>query len=595
MKTLLRVPFAEKDQAKSYGARWDPAEKTWYWPGTEDSLPDSLLPWYPKRTEEPEQRLVLDLPFDMRGLAKEFQVRWNPEWKTSIWEGRESELPPILRSFRPKQFSWEAYTESQLNPKNPVRLQPGRTITLRDHQGIGVDEIGRSLLAGYPGFLLADEAGLGKTITGWEAACRNFRSQSTIIIVCPLSVQAAWRQTILDLGHPGFNTIILNYERLNRLFQETDTGVKKKTLKGLAKRGEAFESDLIIWDECQRLRNLETARTKFALRLYETRAKHFWLSATAGENPLELGYLLPLLIKRSGVKPIGRTALQNFEDLCRQVGFRVSRGAFGKWQWDGEHSADDCEKMQRLLFAPKGGVIGAIRRRPEEIAGWPALQRIPQPTELNSEQQEQYNLEWNEFKRALAGMDPKTRKTKTGGLAAITRFRQKASLLRVDSTVDLTKDLLEEHHQVAISCQWHDTINKIKETLEKEHIRVVTFTGEENPTRREDNRKLFQTGGADVILFTVEEGINLQEGEILNDDKRRAQIDHDIRWSAVQMYQIDHRCHRDGKFAKVYWTYGTGTKEEDVGIRMLQKLESMAQMSGDETESIEELIGIFEA
>lgn len=30
MRTNLQVPFAEKDEAKRLGARWDPANKTWY-------------------------------------------------------------------------------------------------------------------------------------------------------------------------------------------------------------------------------------------------------------------------------------------------------------------------------------------------------------------------------------------------------------------------------------------------------------------------------------------------------------------------------------------------------------------------------------
>ena len=30
MRTNLKVPFAEKDEAKRLGARWDPANKVWY-------------------------------------------------------------------------------------------------------------------------------------------------------------------------------------------------------------------------------------------------------------------------------------------------------------------------------------------------------------------------------------------------------------------------------------------------------------------------------------------------------------------------------------------------------------------------------------
>lgn len=29
-KTYLQVPFAEKDEAKALGARWDPTKKRWY-------------------------------------------------------------------------------------------------------------------------------------------------------------------------------------------------------------------------------------------------------------------------------------------------------------------------------------------------------------------------------------------------------------------------------------------------------------------------------------------------------------------------------------------------------------------------------------
>ncbi len=41
----LDVPFAEKDEAKKLGARWDPAQKTWYVPEGQDSAP--FQKWHP--------------------------------------------------------------------------------------------------------------------------------------------------------------------------------------------------------------------------------------------------------------------------------------------------------------------------------------------------------------------------------------------------------------------------------------------------------------------------------------------------------------------------------------------------------------------
>lgn len=45
MRTNLKVPFAEKDEAKRLGARWDPANKTWYVKDVEDLT--AFARWHP--------------------------------------------------------------------------------------------------------------------------------------------------------------------------------------------------------------------------------------------------------------------------------------------------------------------------------------------------------------------------------------------------------------------------------------------------------------------------------------------------------------------------------------------------------------------
>ena len=45
MKTNLQVPFAEKDEAKRLGARWDAANKVWYIKDQQDLTP--FLRWLP--------------------------------------------------------------------------------------------------------------------------------------------------------------------------------------------------------------------------------------------------------------------------------------------------------------------------------------------------------------------------------------------------------------------------------------------------------------------------------------------------------------------------------------------------------------------
>jgi len=48
MRTNLRVPFAEKDEAKRLGARWDATRKIWYLENVADAAP--FARWMP--TEE---------------------------------------------------------------------------------------------------------------------------------------------------------------------------------------------------------------------------------------------------------------------------------------------------------------------------------------------------------------------------------------------------------------------------------------------------------------------------------------------------------------------------------------------------------------
>jgi len=49
MRMNLKVPFAEKDEAKKLGARWDAARKTWYVEGDADLAP--LARWSPSPHE----------------------------------------------------------------------------------------------------------------------------------------------------------------------------------------------------------------------------------------------------------------------------------------------------------------------------------------------------------------------------------------------------------------------------------------------------------------------------------------------------------------------------------------------------------------
>lgn len=520
---------------------------------------------------------VLDVPFAMRGVATAGGARWDAENGAFVYRG--AQLPEALTAFVPAAYSWERHVERELRGAALAAAEPTGRILLRAHQREAARSIAHAVKAKRAGFLLADDVGLGKTITAWHAILQM--PARTVLIVCPLAVIAHWRRTIEAMGDGGKDVVIMNYERVGKWFDVTPEARKKiRSKKGLARAGTAPELDVIVWDESHKCKNPTAARSKLAAKLNANAGFVLWLSATAGQNPLELSYLAPLLSSITGAK---KKELADFECWCDAQGLGVTRGAYGKWEWRGDPS--DCEKVHALLF--EGTQPAGIRRRPEDIAGWPELNRILTPLELDHESRALYMSAWVEFRRELElaphGKNPKS------ALAAALRLRQKSSLLRAAGTIELVRELLDNGHQVAVSVAFLETLDWLREHLQSglAPVQCATISGALPAAEREAERLRFQHGDAQVVLFTVEEGISLHQGE--HNEAPRSLIVHDLRWSAIQMAQIEGRCHRDGRFAPAYWVYADSTVEEKIARVVAGRIQSMKAMIGDDTETLREI------
>jgi SNF2 family DNA or RNA helicase len=537
----------------------DPEEDSWILIGPH--LPETLQKYAKKANS-----WILDVPFEHRYKASALGAKWDKKTKAWIFSGNS--LPVELRPFQPLPYSWEEYKFFESQPKWTYREGNG-SIRLRPHQIAARDAILAAKKASMSGFLLADDVGLGKTYSAWAAVLEQYR-QARILVVSPVSVLPVWREAILSLGDGGNKVILLNYERLKKLF-DLEEGQKVKSLKGLAKRGSVMNFDAVIWDESHYLKSMyganAAARAKLAGKLYNASSFMIWLSATAGQNILELGYLKPLLL--------GNDRQTTLLDWCKHQGFKVTKGNYGRLNW--EPSPDEEERLHKILFQSKP--LTGLRRLPQEVAGWPEIQRILFPVELNPEQQKLYDLAWKEFVAALL-LDRKAGKVSQNGLVAALRLRQKASLLKVSATVDLVDDLVRSNKRVPVSVEFLDSLKAIAEGLDKKKISYATITG--STADREVQRRRFQEGKCDVILFTVKEGISLHQGQLLGKkDKARAQVVHDLRWSGIDQHQIDGRSHRDGQYCPIYWMILKGTVEDKVAQRVLERMGGMAGIMGD--------------
>lgn len=76
-KLFLKVPYSEKDLAKTLGAKWDASNRSWYWAG-EGDLPSGLLKYNTSETSPTEALLVL---VSFNGRLNESFGSWRAAYK----------------------------------------------------------------------------------------------------------------------------------------------------------------------------------------------------------------------------------------------------------------------------------------------------------------------------------------------------------------------------------------------------------------------------------------------------------------------------------------------------------------------------------
>ena len=539
----------------------------------------------------PSERLwLLEVPYELRQHAQYAGARWDPALKRWYYKGVK--LSNNLNQYSSQNFSWERWLEDDLNTAESIEPTPVGVI-LRPHQQEASDAIAKAYKDKTPGFLLADDVGLGKTyatLSGINQCGEGLK----VLILCPLSVVAHWRRSIAAMGANNNRWCVLNYDRVKSLMvapgapDDRKQRARTKNKAHATKGAPLVEWDVVVLDESHKLKNPVSQRTSATRRVSGAGAGAFcvYLSATAGQNPLELSYLAQLLAKATGSRI---TDLNDFDGWCKDQGFQVKKGGYGQWSW--ERNDRDLDVMRSLLFDSDKAF--AMRRRPQDISGWPELQRVMFPQELDAQEYTAYLKAWEEFREALA-LDPRGKDSPSALVAAL-RLRQKASLLRCKQTALLAADLVEQGIQVAISTQFLETGALITSELEKARVKVSNINGGQSAAVREEQRIEFQQGKRPAIVFTVTEGISLHAGEsaVAASDNKRVLLLHDMRWSALDVAQIEGRCHRDGENAAAWYLYAPETVEEKVASAVLHRLEDMGSMLGDDTTGLEAMWGML--
>lgn len=543
----------------------------------------------------------LDLPF--MGFGVNFpNVTYDKRLKQATYTGEA--LPPELAPYASKDFSLLRWKEDSYNKKMLVPTPVDYTFTPRPHQKEAAKKIAAASKAGSRGFVEGDTTGLGKTISSAFGVYGSMKvkgeTKANVLVVCPKSVIEHWANTFKALHIPNIRLCIINYEQSKKLLAppKSASTVKRKSTKNAhtaAKGTPLIKWDYIIGDESQKLKNDTQQTAAFAniAEYSETTRWPFviWSSATIGQHPLELAYLKPLLCQLTG-----HSNRMAWDKWLVANGFHVKVSDKGSISWlapsknagpieiaqVNKSRQEDLNRLNALLFSKTSP---SVRRTARDIAGWPEIARYSLGASLSPAEYIEYKKEWLSFRTGyrlnLKGKNPK------GALAKQLRFRQKSSLIRCAATVDHVLEFLENGYQVAVSVEFMESIDKIREALEKKGVKCGEYTGR-NENVREQERLLFQAGLMQVMFVSVVEGISLHAGEHLPTGKYatktpRVMLCHDIRYSSLSMLQIEGRTHRDGEQADIYYLYAHGTVEEKIAKVMIDRMKGVISIMDDET------------
>ena len=456
-----------------------------------------------------------------------------------------------------------------------------------DHQRVACAAILAARAGGAPGFLLGDLTGLGKTLSAWLAL--SAMPEDEILVICPKGAIPQWRRTMALSGLPPKRVTLMNFEKTKSLLAPPPDS-KKRSVRAknneLAKLGVPRRLwPLVVIDEAHRIRNPNSQQGLVCRQMAAAASFTIYMSATAGQSPHELSYLGPLLARAADMPSAD---LDGFRQLMKRLKMGRARGRWKNWSW--EPNEADRARMAGLLY--RGPRAIGLRRRPEEIAGWPEVQRELAPVALDAAARKLYEATWREFRKELGLAGGSTRKPQ--GWAADLRFRQKASLLRIQGTVDFCDDLLGNDEQVAVSVAFLETSAMLADALRGRGWRVGEINGERSGLQNEETRLSFQTGQLDAVIFTVTESISLHRGEMPGGERERSLVIHDMRHSAIQLQQIEGRCHRDGQHATIFYAYAEDTVEEAVAGTVIARMAAMEGLAGDDPRLLEAIAEIVE-
>jgi superfamily II DNA or RNA helicase len=482
-----------------------------------------------------------------------------------------------------------------LNPKVPSTLQA----ELRDYQVEGYKWLSRLAHWGG-GACLADDMGLGKTLQSLAIILEKTRN-GPILVVAPTSVCMNWLQEANRFA-PTLNMHQLGTsgrKKLVRSLKEFDVLVTSYTLlQQEVKLLAGIDWQVIVLDEAQAIKNMETKRSRAAMSL-NGRFKLLTTGTPIENNLGELWNLFNFIIP--GLLGSLESFNQRFAIPIERYNDQIAKRKLKKLIRPFILRRTKNQVLEEL--PPKTEITLQVEMNEAEMAFYEAMRRRALENLAVDSSKSQIKMEKpaksSGFRNNGKGYTVKI-------LAEIMKLRRACcnpKLVLPDTDIESSKlllfekvlnELLENRHKALVFSQFVGHLQLIRSFLDKKEIRYRYLDGATPAKKREKEVKAFQAGQGDLFLISLKAGglgLNLTAADYV--------IHMDPWWNPAVEDQASDRAHRIGQIhpVTIYRLITKHTIEEKI-VKLHQEKRDLANSLLAETEmsssiSVEELLNLI--
>lgn len=381
------------------------------------------------------------------------------------------------------------------------------------------------------GLLLADDLGLGKTVSGITLLANE--GTLPALVVVPTHLQVHWKNQVAKFM-PALDVHIIKRKKpymLDKTGRFPDVIVCTYHKLGDWVDSMAGVVKTVVFDECQELRRGDSQKYDASRMIADEATWVLGLSATPIYNyGVEFWNVL---------RVVSPGALGTREEFLREWCIRA-------------YNDDKSRIADPRAFGAYLREHGLMLRRTKKEVGreLPPLMRIVEEVDSNSEVLEEADDAASELATILLSQEVPTSDRFTAAGQFDAKMRQVTGLAKAPFVAEFVRMLVEQNEEPVVLFGWHRDVYSIwKERLRD--FNPVMFTGSESSKQKQDNLDSFLRGESQVLMMSLRSGSGVDGLQHVTSSVVIGELD----WSPGALEQCVGRVSRDGQENPVFVYY----------------------------------------